>query len=231
MSESSPIRPSWTVAAADAVQSLVGAIELRRVADAHPSLIRLRHALDSAQNHAERMVLQGLVVDVYFLAEYKLEASVPAAIRRSLRTEVLKHHADGTVSCYLSAIQRLIGNACACSDRPGERARRWIDEHPESRLPVNEIASLFHIHPRTLRRQFAERVGVSIQEYRRQQRSRYAAQLLASSAEKVDTIVSIVGAGSRSTLYRLLSRYGAQASRCKKTSRTFPESRTEITRK
>lgn len=102
--------------------------------------------------------------------------------------------------------------ARASAESPAIQARRWIDDHPGSTASIAEVAAIVQLHPRTLRRQFQREIGVSIQEYRRQVRARYAHELLLSRTETVDVIASLAGVRSRSTFYRLLRRWSSDHS-------------------
>ncbi len=203
------IRTSWARRTVDAAQLLAGEFELHQIPGIRTALLRLEGAARSVRTTAERLVLRGLLVDLYLVAEKRLDTWLPQAVRTAARADLCASRGALDVRQFTAAMERLLeALAGASGGAPHEQARRWIDEHPAAAISVSDIAVLLHVHPRTLRRHFARRVGVSIQEYRRRQRAAYAAELLSSRVEKVDVIATLSGIKSRSTFYRLLKRYG-----------------------
>lgn len=208
MPRPSTIRSRWTQSTVDAAQVLTGAIEQRHVSGIRAALAKFERAASGAHNAAERLVLRGLLVDLYLVTEQKLDDLVPSAARTAARDAFCASRGDADARRFAAVINRLLdATAGAIAETPAAQAKRWIDDHAASTRTIDEIAALVQIHPRTLRRQFARDVGVSIQEYRRGVRATYAQTLLKSRTEAVGVIAALAGVKSRSTFYRLLRRW------------------------
>jgi AraC-like DNA-binding protein len=208
MPRTSTIRSRWAQKTVDAAQVLAGAIEHRHISAIRAALTRFERAASGARTAAERLVLRGLLVDLYLVTEQKLDDLLPSAARMAARDAFCATRGDADPHRFAGVINRLLdATAGAAAVSPAAQARRWIDDHPAETRTIAEIARLMQVHPRTLRRQFVKDVGVSIQEYRRRIRAEYAANLLRSRTENVDAIAELAGVKSRSTFYRLLRRW------------------------
>jgi AraC-like DNA-binding protein len=208
MARTSSIRSSWAQHTVDAAQILTGAIEQRQIPVIRTALSKFERAASGARTAAERLVLRGLLVDLYLVTEQKLDPLLPTAARDAARDAFCASRGDADAQRFTAVINRLLdASARAAAQSPATQARRWIDEHPAATSSIAEIAELVQTHPRTLRRQFLRESGVSIQEYRRRIRARYAEELLRSRTDTVDAIAALAGVKSRSTFYRLLRRW------------------------
>jgi AraC-like DNA-binding protein len=208
MPRSVTIRSRWTQTTVDAAQVLTGAIEQRHIPTIRAALVSFEQAAGGARTPAERLVLRGLLVDLYLVTEQKLDDLVPSAARIAARDAFCATRGDRDATRFARVINRLLdATAGSVGGSPAAQARRWIDDHPAATSTIAELAALVQVHPRTLRRQFVKDVGVSIQEYRRRVRAAYAVELLRSRREKVDVLAAHAGMKSRSTFYRLLRRW------------------------
>jgi AraC-like DNA-binding protein len=208
------IRSRWAQRTVDAAQVLTGAIEQRHIPVMRAALSSFERAAAGARTAAERLILRGILLDIYLVTEQKLDALLPASARTTARDALCASRGDADPRRFAMVLNRMLdATARASAQAPAIQARRWIDDHPAATSSIPEIAELVQVHPRTLRRQFAREVGVSIQEYRRRVRAKYAAELLGARNDKVDVIAGLAGVKSRSTFYRLLRRWSESAPR------------------
>lgn len=83
MARPSFIRSRWAQRAIDSAQLLVGAIEQRDVASIENALQHFERMTDGARTVAERLMLRGLLVDLYLVTEQKLEPLLTVAAERA----------------------------------------------------------------------------------------------------------------------------------------------------
>src|SRR5262245_2865388 len=214
MARTSTIRSGWAQNTVDAAQVLTGAIEQRHIPVIRTALSKFERVASGTRTAAERLVLRGLLVDIYLVTEQKLDPLLPYAARLAARDEFCATRGDADARRFAGVMNRMLdASARSAEETPALQARRWIDDHPAATATVADIAELVQLRPRTLRRQFMKDVGVSIQEYRRRTRARYAEELLHSRTDTVDVIAALAGVKSRSTFYRLLKRWSAGGKR------------------
>lgn len=111
--------------------------------------------------------------------------------------------------CEVDADQLIELLACASPTRPhGPSMPTWISE-VRSRIdresgptPVTVLADFADVHPVYLARAFRMRFGCSIREYRRKERVRRAANLLATCDLPIATVAAAVGFFDQSHLCR-----------------------------
>jgi AraC-like DNA-binding protein len=208
MPRTSTIRSRWAQSTVDAAQVLTGAVEQRHMPVIRAALSRFERAASGARTPAERLVLRGLLVDLYLVTEQKLDDVLPGAARTAARDAFCATRGNADAHRFAAVITGMLdASAGAAAESSAAQARRWIDDHPSATKTVTEIAAIVQVHPRTLRRQFVKDVGISIQEYRRRARAAYAADLLKSRTDNVAAIAALAGVKSRSTFYRLLRRW------------------------
>lgn len=200
------IRPQWLGRVVDASQVLAGAIESQRISLVRDGLRQFEAAGGAPRTAAERLILRGLTLELYLLAERRFERWVPHTVHAAARTELCapQEHGIRRLTWALNALLTAVSASWAAA--PHEQARRWIDENPGAKLSVDQLASELHVHSRTLRRHFAREVGVPIHEYHCRRRAEYLLQLLAERREKIAAIATLAGVNSRSTFYRLVRR-------------------------
>jgi AraC-like DNA-binding protein len=205
------IRATWLRRVVDSAQVLGGALESQQLTRIRTALRRFEAVAGSPRTAAERLVLRGLTLDLYLLAETRLAAYLPEAARAAARSELCVRREDGARRFVRVMDDLLTTCGGSWSAAPHEQARRWIDENPGARMSVEQLAAELHVHPRTLRRHFLRHIGITLQEHQRKCRASYVAQLLSQRREKTAAIAVLAGVKSRSTLYRLLRRYSIEA--------------------
>lgn len=87
-----------------------------------------------------------------------------------------------------------------------QQAKKAIDERLGEDLSLDEIASMFYIHPNHLSRLFKEKEGITITEYRIKRRIEAAKELLRIPGTKVYEVAEKVGFGSVSSLNRIFKQ-------------------------
>lgn len=166
-------------------------------------------SLPRARNLPEKLVLRGLLLEVYVQLDTSLgRLGVDEAVRergrhcwthdghRSLRPELIFEHACGPLVERWHDLRQ-----CPIH----EQARRWIAANWAGPLSIVRLAREIHVHPRTLRRSFRKHLGVSVHRHWRDVRAREAVRLLQETSLKIEAIALMVGCRHRSTFYQLVS--------------------------
>lgn len=140
------------------------------------------------------------VLDEAFRRDRRLfDCSV--ALRDAVRAERPLPEVGPTLSAYLFRTVDVAARSAAWT------ARRVLDETYESPLYVEHIADAVGMHPRTLRRRFAERFGQTMVAYRNARRLDAMARLLWAAPERsIAQIVDDVGFTSPSLAHRAFKR-------------------------
>jgi transcriptional regulator GlxA family with amidase domain len=118
-------------------------------------------------------------------------ASVANAIARRM---VVPPHRDGGQAQF---VERPVGPP-AC-DTLAE-VIEWMERHLDQQLPVNELAQLAAMSPRTFARRFVQETGTTPQRWLTGQRILLAEQLLEETDETVDAIADQAGFGNATAL-------------------------------
>jgi AraC-like DNA-binding protein len=213
---------SWAMRTADATQVLAGSILSAESEVLKRELSRFEQGCPSPTAMAECLILRAILLDVFFHLERALADATPATERTSARARLQEAPASETLPVFLDSARQLVAEAERARELPlHERARRWICDHLGDQRTVRELAAQLGAHPRTLSRQFARHVGMTVQEYRWKCRVMRASELLSSTDLKVDAVAEAVGIRSKSTLYRLMRRAGQPTPRRKRRSKTL----------
>jgi AraC-like DNA-binding protein len=166
-------------------------------------------ALPRARNLPERLVLRGLLLEIYIQLDASIgRLGIDESVRergrqywthdghRTARPELMFQHACGPlVDCWRDLLQHPIH----------EQARRWIAGNWAGPLSIVRLARELHVHPRTLRRSFRKHLGVSVHQYWRDVRAREAVRLLQETSLKIEAIALLVGCKHRSTFYQMVT--------------------------
>jgi AraC-like DNA-binding protein len=195
----------------DALQVFVGTMESKDVDVIQKAFDTFERRCPEPRTTAERLVVRGALLDAFLRLETTLADCTTTEQRCAARGQL---HAAGplpTITAFLTPARRLVSAANRVSDLPPhERVRQWICEHPDDRRSIHEIATLHGTHSRTLHRHFVKFVGKTVQEYRWECRAKRAEALLDDGRLKVDDVAHAIGARSKSTVYRVLRRYGGR---------------------
>jgi AraC-like DNA-binding protein len=203
------VRPDWL---ARVVKDCEGLVNGGTPSD--PSVLARRlqefvQLLPRARNLPEKLVLRGLLLEVYVQLDTSLgRLGVDETVRergrhcwthdghRSARPELIFEHACGPlVDRWHDLLQCPIH----------EQARRWIAVNWAAPLSIVRLARDLHVHPRTLRRSFRKHLGVSVHRHWRDVRAREAVRLLQETSLKIEAIALMVGCRHRSTFYQMVS--------------------------
>jgi transcriptional regulator GlxA family with amidase domain len=76
----------------------------------------------------------------------------------------------------------------------------WALEHVDEPLPVDRLAAVAHMSPRTFARRFRDETGTTPLQWLTSQRIALAEQLLEGSTLSVEQVASRVGFGNAATL-------------------------------
>ena len=146
MARTSTIRSRWAQSTVDAAQVLTGAIEQRHIPVIRTALGRFERAASGARTAAERLVLRGLLVDLYLVTEKKLDDLLPSAARAAARDAFCASRGDADAHRFSGVMNTLLdATAGAAAETPAMRARRWIDDHPAETRTIAEIARSIHV--------------------------------------------------------------------------------------
>jgi transcriptional regulator GlxA family with amidase domain len=126
-----------------------------------------------------------------YLVRKEQGASVANAIARRM---VVPPHRDGGQAQF---VERPVGPP-AC-DTLAE-VIEWMERHLDQQLPVNELAQLAAMSPRTFARRFVQETGTTPQRWLIGQRILLAEQLLEQTDETVDAIADRTGFGNATAL-------------------------------
>jgi AraC-like DNA-binding protein len=165
-------------------------------------------SLPRAKGPSEKLVLRGLLLEVYvhidaWVARFGIDDTVREQGRRcwlnngrSSRPEVTFQHACAP----------LVEGLRSHSQHPiHEQAHRWIAANWAQPLSVVRLARDLHVHPRTLRRCFRKHLGISVHRHWRVVRAREAVRLLQETTLKIEAIALLVGCRHRSTFYQMVT--------------------------
>src|SRR5262249_37192212 len=131
MPRTSTIRSRWAQHTVDAAQVLTGAIEQRHIPVIRTALGKFERAASGMRTPAERLVLRGLLVDLYLVTEQKLDDLIPNAARTAARDAFCASRGDADARRFTGIINKLLdATAGAVAETPSRQARRWIDDHP-----------------------------------------------------------------------------------------------------
>jgi AraC-like DNA-binding protein len=203
------VRSDWLARVVNDCQTFV---DQTTPSDASVLTRRLQEFVQSlrrAQNQPEKLVLRGLLLEVYVQLETCLgRLGVDETVRergrhcwihdghRLSRPELIFQHAcDPLVESWRELLKHPIH----------EQARRWIAANWAGPLSIDRLARELHVHPRTLRRSFRRHLGVSVHQHWRGVRAREAVRLLQETSLKIEAIALLVGCRHRSTFYQMVS--------------------------
>src|SRR5215510_10834342 len=131
MPRTSTIRSGWAQNTVDAAQVLTGAIEQRHIPVIRTALSKFERVASGARTAAERLVLRGLLVDIYLVTEQKLDPLLPTAARTAARDAFCASRGDADAQRFAGVMHSLLDASIrAAAQTPAAQARRWIDEHP-----------------------------------------------------------------------------------------------------
>lgn len=201
------VRMEWLCRLNDATQVLFGAIATTEPGTVHRALLTFERRCPVPRTTTERVVLRGTLVETFLRLETSMSDWTSSTERASARKQVHDAGLPAAVDALLAPARRLVAAAQHRRTLPlHERARQWIDDHPEDPRSIREMATLLGAHPRTLNRHFGRHIGKTVQEYRWERRAERAEQLMAESALKLEDVATAIGARSKATVYRLLHK-------------------------
>jgi AraC-like DNA-binding protein len=205
---------SWMIRTADATQVLAGAFLNTESDSVQHGLSRFECGCPVPTVMGEFLILRAILLDMFFRLEHALAETTSWNERSRARSSLQRAHPTVTLPAFLDSARHLLTDAERARVLPiHERARRWLCEHLNDPCTVHELAARLATNPRTLNRQFARHIGMTVQEYRWKCRVTRASELLSSTEMKVDAVAQAVGIGSKSTLYRLMRRAGHEPPR------------------
>jgi AraC-like DNA-binding protein len=202
------IRPDWLSRVVDDCHGIVD-----QSAQPDPSTLAVRleqfiRSLPRPRSPAEKLVLRGLLLEIYVhIDTWVARLGVDAAVREEGRQCWLNNGRSSRPELtFQHACAPLIESWRAHSQHPvHERARRWIAANWAQPLSVVRLARELHVHPRTLRRCFRRYVGLSVHQHWRTVRAREAVRLLQETTLKIEAIALLVGCRHRSTFYQMVT--------------------------
>ena len=146
---------------------------------------------------------------VHFRGEDRQEIEfILAAIlqERNLAFENAKSVIENYFSILLAKMLRNAEVSVALSADILDSLRTYIDEHPEEKYSLSQLAAKCFYHPAYFSRTFKSRFGLSPIEYVRLRRIERAAELLTSTELSVEAITAQVGFADRSAFYQAFSK-------------------------
>lgn len=207
------LRPSWVAAVVKESRTAAGKILLADAEEAQRVLKEFVEALPSPANHAESLVLRGVLLEM--------------ASRTGLHVHAYAHRMRHSVCGFVSgaAIESFWS---VPTDSPQQAFMRWMDEfftqlaraHPRSGAsqvarvlreqyqrawPIPALARSVHATPSQLSRQFRREFGLSIPDYQRIVRLIHALDLVGN--EKTEAVALEVGYKSKKNFYATLQHF------------------------
>lgn len=85
------------------------------------------------------------------------------------------------------------GSCTVYQKRILQELKKYIDEHPETDLTLDDFSGKYNIPLSSMKKYFRELYGISIYQYKKNARMRKAAELLQETNETILTIAGIVG--------------------------------------
>lgn len=146
---------------------------------------------------------------VHFRGEdrQEIEFILAAILReRNLAFENAKSVIENYFSILLAKMLRNAEASVALSADILDSLRTYIDEHPEEKYSLSQLAAKCFYHPAYFSRTFKSRFGLSPIEYVRLRRIARAAELLTSTELSVEAITAQVGFADRSAFYQAFSK-------------------------
>ena len=203
----------WT-RVVDSVQTLVGALIRPRPDSVRIGLDDFERRCPQPRSLVERLMLKGILLDVLLQLQTSIQRDAQTGERRRAIASFGRPDPSEAIADFLRGARELVEEADhAATLPPHERARRWIDAHPEDQRTIAALAAELGTHPRTLSRRFTQSFATTLQQYRWKRRAARAAELLATTDLKVEAVADAVGMRSKSTLYRLMRRFGQAVKR------------------
>ncbi|HYT68950.1 MAG TPA: AraC family transcriptional regulator [Vicinamibacterales bacterium] len=191
----------------NATQVVFGAIATKVPSAMQRALLTFERHCPVPGTTIERVVLRGAMVEMLLQLETALADWTSAADRALALRQLHDAPLLAPLEPLLAPARSLVAAAHLVHALPlHERARNWIDEHPDDPRSIGDMAAVLGAHPRTLNRHFVRHVGKTVQEYRWDRRVERVQQLMATSGLKVEDVASAVGARSKATVYRLLHK-------------------------
>ena len=204
-----PMRRSWLLQVSNSAQTFVGAAVLREPRLLRQTALCFSHNNHKPQSPLEKRLLRGLLSDLLRLLSGILDQVSPGAAQTSVSRIASPEDPEWLIRTFQAVTTELVAALENGMALPAQyRARLWIEKHYAADVPVRELAARFSVHPKTLNRCFRRQYGTTPQEFRRQCRAARASDLLVASELKIEAVAAAVGLKSKSTLYRLLHRYG-----------------------
>ena len=203
------VRPDWLAHVVNDCHSLVD-----QTTQADPSILTRRvqefvRGLPRAQSLPEKLLLRGLLLEVYVQFDTRLgRLGVEEAVRERGRQcwtqngrgtprpeQIFQNASAPLIDCWRELVRCPIH----------EQARRWIAANWARPLSVAVLAREIHVHPRTLRRSFRKHLGLTVHQHWRDVRAREAVRLLQETSLKIEAIALLVGCRHRSTFYQMVT--------------------------
>lgn len=149
----------------------------------------------------------GGVVHFHGEDRQEIEFILAAILReRALTYENAKSVIENYFSILLTKMLRNAESSVALSADILDSLRAHIDEHPEEKYSLSELAAKCFYHPAYFSRTFKSRFGLSPIEYVRSRRISRAAELLTSTDLSVEAIMAQIGFSDRSTFYQAFAK-------------------------
>lgn len=118
MTQTTIVRSRWAQDTIDAAQILIGAIEHRHIPAIRTALDNFERMASDARAPAERVLLRGLLVDLYQVAEQRLEDSLPPSARGAARDAFAAARGDADGKRFADVIRRLLPAPAFAVDGP-----------------------------------------------------------------------------------------------------------------
>jgi AraC-like DNA-binding protein len=212
---STDIRPDWLTLTIARCQVLAGLVTCPSRQTLECDIPKVIDTLPPPQNVTERLVLRGLLLELYLQAEMFVVSVISGPVNmKSLRSSWFNGRRVGSSPfiVFKQACTDLVAFLPdEFADAPHVRAKKLFDARWDQQITIARLAAQLHVHPRTLRRRFREMYGMSIRTYRLKLRAQHGIDLLKYTDLRVSAIAMLVGCPNHGSFNRLIKNFSGHS--------------------